>query len=146
MRHFFQFGSEMGTSDGLLKPASLSSGAELNSVNPQLDSNPSRGRMDSPNLLTSSRSQLKALPKKCLSAQLVWVNRGKCGGILVAILKNEPTDLYTPDPLSNGSNYQSLTLGYPGMGLRSSFCMDTKMSSRTNSACTKSTVHRIFGN
>lgn len=39
--------------------------------------NHSRERMDSPNLLTTSRSKLKAFPKKCISAQLLRVNTGK---------------------------------------------------------------------
>lgn len=109
--------------------------------------NPSRERMDSPTLSTSSRSQLKALPQNCISAQLVWMNRRKCGGILIAILKNEPTDLYTPDPLSNGSNYQSLMLEFPGMGLSSQTETNTDVClQKCPSAFTESTVHRIFGN
>lgn len=81
--------------------------------------------MDSSTSLTPSRPQLKALPKKRTSSQLLWVNRGRCGGILIETLQNEPTDLYIPDPLSNGSNYQSLMLEFPGMGLSSQTETDT---------------------
>lgn len=35
------------------------------------------------------------------------MSRGKCGEILIVILRNEPVEPYIPDLLSNGSKYQS---------------------------------------
>lgn len=87
----------MGTSDGSLRAARLSSEVELKCGEVNEFPNwptPSREKDGSSQPVDMFKIQLKALPKKCISAQLVWVNRGKCAGILTATLKNEPTDLY----------------------------------------------------
>jgi len=35
------------------------------------------------------------------------MSRGKCGEILIVILRNDSIEPYIPDPLSNGLNYQA---------------------------------------
>lgn len=88
----------MGTSDGSLKAARLSSEVELKcgEVNEFPNwPNPSREKDGSSQPVDMFKIQLKALTKKCISAQLVWVNRGKCAGILTAILKKMSPQTFT---------------------------------------------------
>lgn len=74
MRGFFQPSSEMGTSDGSLKPAKFSSEVDLKYS--KVDESPSlsRERVDSPSCLTASKSQLKALPKSAFQSNTSYLD------------------------------------------------------------------------
>lgn len=71
---FFQPISEMGTSDGSLKPAKFSSEVDLKYS--KVDESPSlsRERVVSPSFLTASKSRLKALPKSAFQSNTSFLD------------------------------------------------------------------------
>ena len=152
----FQPSSEMGTSDGSLKPAKFSSEVDLKYG--EVDNSPAGQVPQEKGWILPLSWQLqdhnrKLFPKMHFGPiQVLWISRGKCGEILTVILRNEPIEPYIPDPLSNGLNYNHLMLKFLRMGLSSQTetytqrCLHTKMSNRANSGFTESTTHRIFCN